>query len=133
MATAVRHRDISDTLLEHSKIEFERGDLLQASEKAWGAVTHLVKAVAHEEGWEDGPHYMVMRNAQRLIGGSPDRIENMKRLALAKTLHVNFYEDDLDRDMVEVGIEGVRMLIGDMKIAAIRLSRRREGSGPTRP
>ena len=51
----------------------------------------------------------------------------MKRLALAKTLHVNFYEDDLDRDMVEVGIEGVRMLIDDMEIAAARL--RRQGLG----
>ena len=119
----MRHRDISDTLLEHSTIELEKGDLLQASEKAWGAVTHFVKAVAHEEGWEDGPHYMVMRNAQRLLGGSPNRVENMKRLALAKTLHVNFYEDDLDRDMVEVGIEGVRMLIDDMEIAAAGLRR----------
>lgn len=129
----MRHRDISGALLKHASIEFEKGDMLQASEKVWGALTHLVKAVAHEEGWEDGPHYMVMRNAQRLLRHAPNRVENLKRLAVVKALHVNFYEDDLDKDVVAVGIESGRMLIGDMKIAAVGLARRREGAGPTQP
>ena len=121
----MRHRDISDNLIKHAKVEFEKGDLLQSSEKAWGALTHLVKAVAHEEGWEDGPHYMVMRNAQRLLRHSPNRVKNMERLGLLKALHVNFYEDDLDRDMVELGLESARSLIKDMRLAATRLPRSR--------
>ena len=121
----MRHRDISNNLIKHANVEFEKGDLLQASEKAWGALTHFVKAVAHEEGWEDGPRYMVMRNAQRLVRHSPSRSRNMERLGLLKALHVNFYEDDLDRDMVELGIESARMLLKDMTLAATRLPRRR--------
>ncbi len=84
MAAAARHKDISDTLLERAEAEFQGDDLIHASEKTWGALTHCVKAAAHERGWEDGPHYVVMRNAQRLIARSPNRVENMKRLGLAR-------------------------------------------------
>ena len=124
MATAVRHLDITDTLLEHAQEEFEKGDLIQASEKTWGALTHCVKAIAHELGWEDGPHYMLMRNAQRLISRSPNQVENMDRLGLVKALHVNFYEDDLGRDMVGRGIDRARLLIADLQTAATRFPRR---------
>ena len=50
MATTARHQEISRTFLEHAEIEFGKGDLLQASEKAWGAVAHYVKSVAKERG-----------------------------------------------------------------------------------
>ena len=46
MSTAARHQEISDVFLEHAEDEFEKGDLLQASEKTWGAVAHYVKSVA---------------------------------------------------------------------------------------
>ena len=36
MATAARHGELSDTLLEQAEAEFERGDLLQASERLGG-------------------------------------------------------------------------------------------------
>ena len=43
MTTSVEHVRISDRFLGQAQSEFERGDLLQASEKAWGAVAHYVK------------------------------------------------------------------------------------------
>ena len=36
MATATEHRGISDSFLDNAERELEQGDLLQASEKAWG-------------------------------------------------------------------------------------------------
>lgn len=35
MAAAEQHREISSQFLEHAEDEFRKGDLLQASEKAW--------------------------------------------------------------------------------------------------
>ena len=46
VVTAEQHREISAQFLDHAEDEFRKGDLLQASEKAWGAVSHHVNSVA---------------------------------------------------------------------------------------
>ena len=56
MATTTRHGEFSARLLDHADEEFEKGDMIQASEKAWGAVAHYVKSVAKARGWPDGSH-----------------------------------------------------------------------------
>ena len=48
MATTERHGQISAQFLEQAEAELRNGDLLQASEKAWGAVTHYVNSLARE-------------------------------------------------------------------------------------
>ena len=50
------HRQVSDTLLQQAEEEFEAGDLIQASEKAWGAVAHYLKSVAKFRGWPNRTH-----------------------------------------------------------------------------
>ena len=48
VATAEQHREISTQFLEHAEDELRKGDLLQASEKAWGAVSHYVNSIARQ-------------------------------------------------------------------------------------
>ena len=67
MATTTRHEEISYRFLKHANEEFEKGDMLQASEKAWGAVAHYVKPVAKANGWSDGSHRDIANNARRLL------------------------------------------------------------------
>ena len=67
MATTERHQDISGQLLSQADAELKKGDLLQASEKAWGAVAHYVKSVASDQGWQNRTHRDVNRNARELI------------------------------------------------------------------
>ena len=124
MATSTRHRDISRVFLDHAENELKKGDLLQASEKAWGAISHYVKSVAKEQGWPDDSHADVNRNARRLINLTDDPDANRLRLITMNTLHVNFYEEDLDGREVELGVEGSRKLIGAMEIAEARLAAR---------
>ena len=52
--------------MEHSEREFQKGDLLQASEKAWGAVHKFLKAVATERDWGHDTHSHVRQVAQKL-------------------------------------------------------------------
>ncbi len=47
---------IHEELLRHSDDEYAKGDLVQASEKLWGAVVALLKAVAELRGWEHYSH-----------------------------------------------------------------------------
>ena len=117
MATTARHEEICYRFLEHANEEFEKDDMLQASEKAWGAVAHYVKSVAKARGWPDGSHRDIAVNARRLLDLTPDPDGNRVKFALINTLHVNFYEEDLDPKDVKLGIRHARALIDAMREA----------------
>ena len=113
MATTEQHRAISDQFLEQAEQEFARGDLLQASEKAWGAFSHAVNAHARQRGWPIGSHRNLIENAHRLIDRQPREATYRRRLVRAlEALHANFYQAFLDEASVRDGINDARELIG---------------------
>lgn len=112
MATAEQHRAISAQFLDQAEQEFERGDLLQASEKAWGAFSHYVNAIARQRGWRLGSHRDLIENANSLISADPGNAEDRRRLVRSlEGLHANFYQSFLDEDSVRGGINDARELI----------------------
>ena len=80
-------------------------------------VAHYVKSVAKANGWSDGSHRDIANNARRLLDRTPDPDGNRDKFALINTLHVNFYEEDLDLKDVERGIRHARALIDAMREA----------------
>ena len=46
-----RYFQLSRWLLKHAQEQLDLGDTMQASEKAYGAVAHAVKACAELRGW----------------------------------------------------------------------------------
>ena len=52
-----RYAAISQRLLRQSQEELDADDLIQASEKAWGAAAHAIKSVAEKWGWYHQGHY----------------------------------------------------------------------------
>ncbi len=112
MATAEQHRDISAQFLGHAEDELRKGDLLQASEKAWGAVSHYVNSIAIQKNWPIGSHERLMENAHKLISQDPAGArDNLRLLRSTEALHANFYQAFLNKDSVEGGIEDARELI----------------------
>ena len=112
MATTERHRDISALFLEHAADEFRKGDLLQASEKAWGAVAHCVNSIARDRGWGLGTHRHFAENVKRLIARDPANASHRRRLFRSvESLHANFYQEFMDEDSVREGIEDAKELI----------------------
>lgn len=112
VATAEQHRDISFQFLEHAEDELGKGDLLQASEKAWGAVSHYVNSLARQENWPVGSHQRLIENANMLISRDPAHAIHKRRLLRSiQALHANFYEAFLDEDSVREGIEDAKELI----------------------
>ena len=123
MATGER-RHISETFLRQAQQEYLAGDLLQASEKAWGAVSHYVAAMSEDRGWPTGRHQRTIRNAERLIGQSRASELYLTLFTSVKMLHVNFYQDILDDADVRRGIQGAGALIEELK----RLDAERNGT-----
>ena len=115
MTTAQGHMDISDEFLARARYEFDRGDLLQASEKAWGAVAHCIKAISEERGWEHNGHRKLVENAHALIGKSNSEEDNERLILAVNALHQNFYENWLPRDLVLAGINDASQLINVLK------------------
>ncbi len=112
VATAEQHRDISAQFLNHAEDEFRKGDLLQASEKAWGAVSHYVNSVARQWNWPLGSHRSLIENANRLISRDSAQAGHRRRLLRSvEALHANFYQAFLDEDSVREGIEDAKELI----------------------
>ena len=121
MTTGEQRTGISDEFLEQAAEELRKGDLLQASEKAWGAVAHYVKSVASELGWSHQTHREVNCGARELIRLTDDPKLNAVRLGAANALHQNFYEDWFDRDQVVDSIEAAQELVAAMREARERL------------
>lgn len=112
MVSAERHREISAQFLNHAEGEFQKGDLLQASEKAWGAVSHYVNSIARERGWPLGSHRHLIENANKLFDKDPASARYARRLLRSiESLHGNFYQDFLNKDSVRDGIDDAKELI----------------------
>ena len=45
-----KYTEISQRLTHRAEEEMQKGDTLQAFEKAWGAVAHAVKSIAEQRG-----------------------------------------------------------------------------------
>ena len=110
-----KHTDTSERFLRHAQEQYEKGDLPQASEKAWGAVAHYVKSVAKQRGWSNRSHSdlsdIVVDLAQET--DDPGRILNLYRSVGA--LHTNFYENWLSDSMVGGGLEDASELISRLE------------------
>lgn len=88
------------------------GDLCQAGEKAWGAVSQLTKAVAAHRGWQHSDHDKLREVIRELANESSENREIIIRgLTSADVLHGNFYEIFLDQFQTELALSDVRYLV----------------------
>ena len=87
------------------------GDLLQASEKGWGATARMVKAAAETRGWRHRSHGDLYRAVNRIAEETGDgRIRILFRSASA--LHQNFYEGYMPEGAVASGLKDVEEITG---------------------
>ena len=101
---------MSRDLLTKAQQALADGDLIQASEKGWGAAAQAVKAVAQARGWRHDSHRALFETVARLARetGDPD-ISTL--FATAQALHTNFYEHWLPQDLVESDLNGVASFV----------------------
>ena len=111
LAEIENHREVSDRFLLHADEQLARGDLPQASEKAWGAVAHYLKSVAKSRNWDNETHRDLIDVGRDLALETNDPSQARRLFASVRDMHVNFYEDRLSSAEVEEGINAARELI----------------------
>ena len=109
------HEATSTRFLQHASEWYEKADLPQASEKAWGAVAHYLKAVAKSRGWPNSSHGDLDEIADDLALETDDPAQARRLYHSASDLHRNFYEDRMPDGMVGGGIEDAIELLAMLR------------------
>jgi hypothetical protein len=100
----------SRELLDKAEEALVQGDLLQSSEKGWGAAAHMVKSVAQRRGWRHNGHRELYQVVNRLAEETEDRQIRIL-FNSASALHSNFYENWMPREMVHDSLSQVKEFV----------------------
>ena len=106
------HAQTAQEFLAVADGEFASGDMLQGSEKMWGAAAHAVMAVAQQRGWPFGSHGSLRTAVRRLSDeyGDPFLIAGF---VSAEKFHANFYHDFMEHDAdFELSKDVIRQFVG---------------------
>ena len=110
MANGLNHWATSRRFIIQADAELAAGDLLQASEKGWGAAAHAMKAVAQERGWRHDNHARLFGIADRLVAETGDSgIRELFRAA--GEVHKNFYEGKMSQEEISDSLAKIRTLL----------------------
>ncbi|MDE2745606.1 MAG: PaREP1 family protein [Chloroflexota bacterium] len=116
MVTAAvgRYSDLSSSYLRKAHEHLAEGDLVQASEKGWGAAAELVKACAEARDLDHVRHRQLWLTVNRLVDETGDR-ELQFLFSQAESLHGNFYEDYYDESAVASYLGQVVLLLDKLR------------------
>ncbi len=111
------HVETAQEFLEKSDRYFAEGDVLQGSEKTWGAASHVVMAMAQQKEWSFGDHRSLKIAVRRLADEYDDPSLELA-FGVAEKFHANFYhkfmqdyEYNRDRPEVRQFVEKVSALM----------------------
>ena len=119
MTTTSEHITITRRLIEHADEQLRLGDLVQASEKGWGAAAHYLKAVAKQRGWDNRSHRDFFTIKDRLAGETDDPNRLRELFGNLRSLHQNFYEPLYSEDDVKVGIDSAKEFVETLERAGV--------------
>ena len=121
MANGLNHWETSRRLMLQADVEFAAGDLIQASEKGWGAAAHAIKAIAQERGWRHDSHARLFGIANRLAAiTGMDEISDL--FQTASQTHRNFYEGKLSEKHIGRNLGRIRTLLDILASLSINAS-----------
>ena len=101
---------LHEKYLQEAEQLYAKGDLAQAGEKYWGAVTALLNAIAERRGWEHYSHrdYAVIIGKLYKETGDKDLVV---WFSLAERLHANFYHNFMEKEEFDLHREAVLRLV----------------------
>ncbi len=108
------HSETATEFLVRARAYLADDDLLQASEKGWGAAAQAVKAAAESRGWNHSGHRQLHRVVAQLVEETGDQ-ELRRRFNTANTLHINFYDGFLDATTISANLEDVERLVEQLR------------------
>ena len=109
-AISEEYKRTGQRYIRQADAEFEKGDFLQASEKAWKAAAQYVKALSVVRGLDHMDH-RDLRYANSRIADEAEQSQIRRLFSVAESLHANSYESWMPEVDVSEGIADVKALI----------------------
>ncbi len=110
---------MGDRFLIHSKEELEKGDRLQAGNKAYGAAVQYLKAIGLSRGWRHKSN----RNIDAMGNIIPIEANDIRLgISLERIYsrgHVNYYENDRDDEEIERIVRYAEVVLPKLKAVAL--------------
>ena len=100
---------LHERYLQEAEQLYAKGDLPQAGEKYWGAVTALLNAIAERRGLPHYSHRDYAELIETLYEETKDR-DLVVWFSLAERLHANFYHNFMRREGFDLHREAVLKL-----------------------
>ena len=95
----IAHIELAHKFLVDADEELNAGEVFQASEKLWGAASHVVIAEMHRQGIKQSGHKAMVNAVETIADDVKDpRLGDL--FASAEALHANFYHGFMDADDV---------------------------------
>lgn len=113
-AKAELHLKLCEKYMREAEGFLKEENYVQASEKAWGAASQMVKAVAAREGEELRSHAALWEYVDKLA----EKLEDAELRHLwgrANNLHQNFYEKWMPPREVELSVEDVKNFLEKLR------------------
>ena len=106
---AQKHTRIARRFIDAADRYLAEGDVIQASEKLWGAARHAVKVFCIRQQWRHGK-YSHLRAAMRRMASETGDDSWIDGFKVAYENHLNFYADNMRAE--DVG--GDRLIVREL-------------------
>ena len=100
----------SREFLRKAREKLGQGDVVQASEKGWGAAAQMIKAIAEQRGWQHNNHARLYQIVDALVQETKDA-QLASLFHVAGNLHTNLYENWATANLVDSGLDDVQLLV----------------------
>ena len=104
---------LSESYLTEARKMLQAGDLVQASEKLWGASALAVKAIAAKRGLKLEQHGSLWNFVSTLSTERRDEDSSLY-FSVANSLHRNVYEDQMNKEVIELLARRIETLIAKL-------------------
>ena len=118
MIEAKKHIYLNVKYLQDAKALLDKQDYVQASEKLWGAVAQIIKAIALNRDRRLRSHTAINAYIVQLAKELND-VSILDAFSIANSLHQNFYENWLAPETVIQNAKTIERLINKLNPLAI--------------
>ena len=112
-----KHTRIAREFLEAADKYFEEGNIIQTSEKLWGATSHAAKALCIRRRWRHGKYAHIRAAVQQFATETEDE-SVMAGYLIAHAHQLNFYTDAMEAEEADPARPIIRQVVNKLLAAA---------------
>ena len=115
-----KYASMSRDFIVRAEDYLRQGDLVQASEKSWGAAACALKSIAEERDWLHQSHSLLFDISNQIVD-ELDRPQLRDMFLSARSLHQNFYENWEPEEGVEYAVGRTKEYLDELKAVSPQL------------